>query len=350
MRQTFTPDYHHIVDAATNKKPSRLPVYEHNIALSKLDEHTGKKTSDLLKGDMQDKKKFYHAYHEFQKELGYDVSTMEFGMCRLANSGKTLSGHAPGVIKTRDDFDRFDWENKCDKFFSLYREYIEAFGETLPEGMKGIGGIGNGIFEFVQDLTGYTELCMIKADDPELYRDLFLFTGDLYVNVYRCFLQEYGHYYCVNRMGDDLGFRTSTLLSPDDIKNHIVPQYKRVVDEVHLADRPFLLHSCGNIFDVMDDIIETASIDAKHSNEDQIAPFSEWLEKYGSRIGNFGGIDMNVLCMNSPKEIREYVLNICEQSEDYGGVAIGSGNSIPDYVPTIGYLAYLDAVREYRGE
>ncbi|MDR1030283.1 MAG: hypothetical protein LBL76_05370 [Treponema sp.] len=46
--------------------------------------------------------------------------------------------------------------------------------------------------------------------------------------------------------------------------------------------KPFLLHSCGCIFKVMDDLI-AARIDAKHSNEDAIAP-------YGRRIGNFGGL------------------------------------------------------------
>ena len=46
----------------------------------------------------------------------------------------------------------------------------------------------------------------------------------------------------------------------------------------------------------MDDLIEKAGIDAKHSNEDQIAHFSKWVELYGERIGNFGGIDTDVLC------------------------------------------------------
>lgn len=41
---------------------------------------------------------------------------------------------------------------------------------------------------------------------------------------------------------------------------------------------------------------------------------------------------------------------IIESAVDHGGVAFGSGNSIPDYVPVEGYLAMINAVREYRGE
>ena len=46
----------------------------------------------------------------------------------------------------------------------------------------------------------------------------------------------------------------------------------------------------------MDEIISVAGINAKHSNEDQIAPYSVWTETYGDRIGNFGGLDTDALC------------------------------------------------------
>ncbi len=40
---------------------------------------------------------------------------------------------------------------------------------------------------------------------------------------------------------------------------------------------------CGyGIFEIMDDLI-ALGIDAKHSNEDEIAPFEVWIEKYNDR-------------------------------------------------------------------
>ncbi len=117
--------------------------------------------------------------------------------------------------------------------------------------------------------------------------------------------------------------------------------------------KPFLLHSCGCIFEVMDDLIDTVKIDAKHSNEDQIAPFTEWVERYGNRIGNFGGIDTGVLCTQTPETIREMTLDCLkriEQIPHHGGIAFSSGNSIPDYVPTDRYLAMVEAVRDWRGD
>jgi uroporphyrinogen decarboxylase len=113
--------------------------------------------------------------------------------------------------------------------------------------------------------------------DPELFTDLFNKIGDLYVTLWSKMIADYSDIFIFFRMGDDLGHKTSTMLAPDTIKTHILPQYKKVINLVHAADKKFLLHSCGCIFDVMDDII-TFGIDVKHSNEDQIATFDKWID------------------------------------------------------------------------
>ncbi len=98
----------------------------------------------------------------------------------------------------------------------------------------------------------------------------------------------------------------------------------------------------------MDEII-SLGIDAKHSNEDQIAPFSEWIEKYSSRIGLFGGFDLNFIILSKPEEVYRNVLEMGtlyrKQARGYG---LGSGNSIPGYIPVDGFMAMVDAVKEIR--
>jgi uroporphyrinogen decarboxylase len=194
------------------------------------------------------------------------------------------------------------------------------------------------------------DLCYISSDDPELYADLFKAMGKAMYGIWSEFLKNFGDIYCVCRFGDDLGFKSNTLISADDIRDNIIPQYKTIIEMIHSYQKPFLYHSCGKIFDVMEDIISIAKIDSKHSNEDQIAPFSTWVDKYGDRIGNFGGVDMDHLCRKSEKEIKEIVRDVMAYSKNKGGFAIGSGNSIPSYVPVEGYLAMIEAAREFRGE
>ena len=49
-------------------------------------------------------------------------------------------------------------------------------------------------------------------------------------------------------------------------------------------------------------------------------------------------------------ELKEYILDVISKSIHHGGFAIGTGNSIPNYVPTDKYLDMLEIIREYRGD
>lgn len=346
----FTPDYHHILSAACNQRPARLPIYEHLISVAKMEEIMGKSFAGLRGGGYRDKVEYFRQYSAFFRETGYDTVTYEACITEVVQRGECLSGHVPGIIRDRADLAAFDFRSVEREFWKMFLDDFRALRDSMPAGMKAIGGIGNGVFEIVQDFTGFTALCMLRVDDPSLYADLFRAVGDLMVSIWRRFLAEFGDLFAVCRFGDDLGFKSSTLLVPQDIRGFIIPQYRRVVDLVHAAGKPFLLHCCGNIFDVMDDIISAARIDAKHSNEDQIAPFPVWVERYGKVIGLFGGVDMNALCTLPEVEIERYTWDLLSRSSAQEGLAVGSGNSIPDYVPAAGYLAMVNTVREYRGD
>lgn len=347
----FVPDYKNIVNAAKNLPSARLPIYEHYIDASFVEKLTGKTLPNLSSDNYQDKLNFFREYSAFWRDMGYDTVSYEGCTGGILPGGGALGGHVKGVIQTREDFEAYPWDSLCDRYFSAYAADFKALGETMPEGMRAVGGVGNGVFECVQDLVGLMDLCYMKVDDEELYNDIFAKVGEVLTEIWREFLAEFGDIYCLCRFGDDLGFKSSTLLHADDVRGLIIPQYKQIVEVVHQADKPFLLHSCGCIFNVMDDIISEAKIDAKHSNEDAISPYSEWIEKYGDRIGNFGGLDTDALCDINPCDIVEYSTRVYEVCEKKGrGVAIGSGNSIPNYVSVTKYQGAIETLRRLRGE
>ena len=306
--------------------------------------------AELYHGDLASKKEYFRHYNRFFQEMGYDTVTYETCIGPVMPGSGALGGHKDGAIKTRADFDRYPWAEIPELFFKAYSLDYEALRETMPSGMRAIGGPGNGIFECVQDIVGFTDLCYISEDDPELYLDLFKKVGETNGLIWQKFLENYADIYCVMRFGDDLGFKSTTLLKEQDVKSLIIPEYKTIIAKVHQAGKPFLLHSCGCIFNVMEDLISIAKIDAKHSNEDQIARFPYWVETYGDRIGNFGGIDTDAVCRLNFAEMKEYIADVVSQCEGHGGFAFGSGNSIPDYVPVEGYLNMIRIFRELRKE
>jgi len=342
----FQPDYTNILKVLHNQKPTYLPLYEHHIdtpfiskALDREISAAGKSGVDLVE--------HYKTVIGFWKSMTYDAFDYEAAICEIfPGHGAILGGDGP--IQTRADFEQYPFDDLPKVFWETYTPHLEAIRKALPAGMKAFGGCGYGIFESAQDLVGYTNLCVMQCIDPELFADIFKKIGDLYEILWKDMVKNYSDIFVFFRMGDDLGFHTNMLLDPDIIREHILPQYKRVIDIVHQGNKKFLMHSCGYIFEVMDDLI-ALGIDAKHSNENQIAPFQKWIDDYNDRIGLFGGFDMNDLILNPYDTVYAQVL---EEGTEFRrkakGYGLGSGNSIPGYATVEGFMAMVDAVKEIR--
>jgi len=345
----FEPDYTRLVKAAQNIDTGYIPLYEHLICVEIISAVIEKDITSLFFGNQKDVNEYFYYYSEFFKKMGYDTVSFETCIPRTMPGSGAITNEADGAIKTRADFNAYPWDETVDNFFKAYNKYYKGLTNSMPAGMKAIGGIGMSVFECAEDLVGYENLCYIAMDDPKLYADIFVKMGDINFEAWQRLLKEYGDTYCVCRIADDLGYKSSTLLSKEDVKKHILPQYKRIIDLIHSHKKPVLYHSCGCLFDVMDDII-AIGIDAKHSNEDQIAPFPVWVEKYGDKIGNFGGIDTDAVCRLDKAEMTEYIEAVLNKCTGHGGFAFSSGNSIPNYVPLQNYLNMIEIVRNYRGK
>ena len=148
-------------------------------------------------------------------------------------------------------------------------------------------------------------------------------------------------------LGDDLGFATGTLISPAVLREHIFPHHRRLVEIGHAAGKLVLLHSCGNLGGVMDEIIDLG-FDAKHSFEDKIMRVEEVSRRWGDRIAILGGVDMDLLGRGSEAEVRRRTREILECCAAGGtGYCLGTGNSVANYIPPENYLAMLDEGRRW---
>lgn len=343
----FLPDYTNLLQVLSNQRPGRLPIYEHHIDTPFISKVLGEDLSseNLNANELTD---YYRKIIGFWKDMTYDGFDFEAAICDILPGHGAIMGGMLGPVQTRQDFENYPWKEIPAIFKEKYTPHFEAIRKSLPPGMKAFGGCGYGIFEASQDLVGYEPLCLMQYLDPDLFRDIFVRIGDLWVELWNWVINNYHDLFVFYRMGDDLGHKTSTMLDPEIIRKHILPQHKRVIDLVHASGKKFLLHSCGNIFPLMDDII-AMGIDAKHSNEDQIAPFMEWIDGYSDKIGLFGGFDLNLLVLNKPDDVFQTVLKqgtiFRAKAKGYG---LGSGNSIPVYIPVDGFMAMIEGVMAIR--
>lgn len=281
MNNIFKPDYTNIIKVLYNQRPDYLPLYEHHIDAPFISKVIGEKL-EIGSDNPADLECFYRKVTSFWVKNGYDAFDYEDAICEIFPGHGAIFGGRPGPIQTREDFEKYPFNELPEIFWKKYTPHLQTIRKIMPKGMKAYGGCGYGIFESAQDLVGFESLCVMQYIDPDLFRDVFLKIGDLYTTLWTKMVHEYSDIFVFFRMGDDLGHKTSTMLEPDTIRQHILPNYKRVIDIVHRGNKKFLLHSCGNIFDLMPDII-SQGIDAKHSNEDQIARFERWINLYGGK-------------------------------------------------------------------
>ena len=179
--------------------------------------------------------------------------------------------------------------------------------------------------------------------------------GEIDNRIYGSFVEHLGRavyeglYEPDHPSADDMGFRTGTLISPDDLREFVLPAHREMARLAHAAGRPYLLHSCGQIGAIMPDLIDDVQIDGKHSFEDTIQQVTDAKQRYGDRIALLGGIDVDFLCRASEAQIRQRVRQTLEICHPGGGYCLGTGNSVANYIPLDSYLAMLDEGRRFAG-
>jgi uroporphyrinogen decarboxylase len=246
-----------------------------------------------------------------------------------------------GVIGTWEDFDHYPWPKPGD----VDHYAMEYVAKHLPDGMKIIFMGPGGQLENMMWLMGMVNLAMNLKDNVDLVAAVAEKVGQMLTGIWNTVagMDRVGALW----LGDDMGFKTGTLISPDCLRRYVFPWQKKLVEITHAHGLPFLLHSCGNLRGIMEDLIEEVGIDAKHSFEDVIMPVTEAKALYGDRIAILGGVDVNMLCQSTEEEVRAYVRNVLNHCMPGGGYALGTGNSVANYIPLKNYVAMLDEGRQH---
>jgi uroporphyrinogen decarboxylase len=293
--------------------------------------------------------------HDF---LGYDVFRYEFLLHSIlfdmpfidASDTTSVSSQQRGVrewteehegpIKSWKDFEKYRWPSVSEIDLSD----LEWFERNLPENM-GVFDLTAHIFEMLSFLFGYETLCYKMIDEPDLVDTVAEKIGNFYIDYTKLMCD----FKCIKLLwgSDDMGYRTSTLTSPDFLRKNVLPWHKACAEVAHKHGRPYLLHNCGNLESIMEDLIEDVGIDGKQSFEDAIMPVTEAYEKFGDRISILGGIDVDFLCRSDEESIRKRVdetLDVCLRGKGY---CLGTGNTVANYMPVDNYLVMLDEGRRY---
>jgi uroporphyrinogen decarboxylase len=337
------PDIENLYKVLRCEKPSRPTLFELFMNGPLYERLAGRSVSKSGDPELEHLKLVVDAY----AAAGYDYATggggRGFGFYSERKHGgkNTISLNDGFMITDEASFEAYKWPDPeaCD--YSI----LEKIRPFLPEGMKLMVMGPNGVLENVITLTGYDNLCLMLYDNPELVQAVFDKVGERLLKYYELCLQH--DTVGLLMSNDDWGFKTQTFFSLADMRKYVFPWHKKYAELAHKYKVPALLHSCGYFGEAMEDVIEYLHFDGKHSYEDAIFPVEDSYEKWHGRIAILGGIDVNWIINHSEEDIITRCRAMLKRSEAYGGYALGTGNSVPEYIPQDHFIALLKAALEY---
>jgi uroporphyrinogen decarboxylase len=221
------------------------------------------------------------------------------------------------------------------------REAVKKF-----KGRRAIVFLTHDGFEFPHYLRGGMEnLLLDYYDNPRLAHELAEMVIDYKIRLMRSAIRE-GADTVVS--GDDYANQHGTVMSPQHFRQFVLPYLKRSIDAAHDEGVPFIKHTDGNIWAILDDLVQ-AGIDAL----DPIEPaagmdIGEVKAKYGDRIAVIGNVDCSfVLTRGTVEEVEEAVKETIAKASPGGGHILASSNSIHPAVKPENYKAMVEAARKF---
>jgi len=242
-----------------------------------------------------------------------------------------------GPVMNWQDFENYQWP-ESPGIINAGNKYL---AQISPPGMK-VLVLPGGLFEWTTWIMGTVPFSLALYDEPDLVDAVIeKLSQIIYKGAEELMdIPDIGGLF----IGDDMGFFSGTLVKPAILREKFLPHLKKMVDLAHSAGKLVLLHACGNLVAIMDDICDTG-IDAKHSFEDKIQPVEKAYERWGDRIGIIGGVDVNLLSDGTEEQIRLRTREILDACGPGGGYVLGTGNSVASYIPIRNYLIMLDEGR-----
>lgn len=246
-----------------------------------------------------------------------------------------------GPIKAKADLDSYKPPDPhADYRLDTLREAVRRF-----KGEKVIVLCCHEAFEFSHYLYGMDNLFMAYVEDPEFVHRLARIIIDYKRAVLHRAVDE-GVDAIVS--GDDYAFRTAPLMSPAHFAEYSAPYICEMADAAHERSVPFVKHTDGYIWPIMDMIVD-AGVDAI----DPIEPIAgmdigEVKARYGDKVAVVGNIDCTeVLPHGTREEVVDAVKETIAKASVDGGHIIASSNSIHPGVNSENYRTMVQAAQEF---
>jgi uroporphyrinogen decarboxylase len=213
-----------------------------------------------------------------------------------------------------------------------------------------IGLFGGNMFEIPQMLFRMDNYLMFLGLNPNKALRFSEKLCALHLKSLEKWLDCVGPYIDIIVFGDDLGGQTGPLISPQMYRQMIKPFHRKLWHRAkELADVKVMLHCCGGVLELMDDLIDAGldAINPVQINAMGMDP-AELKARFGSRITLWGGgcDTRDILPRGSPHQVTAHVKKLVRLLRRGGGFVFQQVHNILADVPAENVVAMFDAVNE----
>ena len=131
-------------------------------------------------------------------------------------------------------------------------------------------------------------------------------------------------------------------------RKYIKPGMIRIFDKVKSAGKYIVLHSCGDLREIMGDLVDMG-LDVYNTVQPEIYDLATLKRNYGADLTFYGGIStQQFLPFATPKQCRALANETLQIMGKGGGYIFSPTHSVTADIPADNVLALVEAVRNFK--
>ncbi len=229
----------------------------------------------------------------------------------------------------------------------LDRRFFEDIPEKLVkyEDCFRVFKIGFSLYERAWTLRGMENLMMDFLDRPDFVRELLRSIADYNIaQVTEALRYDIDAVY----FGDDWGQQTGLQMGPRIWREFIRPELKRMYSVVREADKYVMIHSCGKVDELFDDLIEIG-LSCFNPFQPEVMDVFGILRRYRGRLAFHGGLStQQTLPFGSVQDVKKQVAKLLRAGKD-GGYIFAPAHAVEGDVPLENMLAFIEMLHTQGG-
>lgn len=245
-------------------------------------------------------------------------------------------GVVEGHILASPSLQDYQFPNPLEKrFFEGIPAKIERYKDCFR-----VFCIGFSLYERAWTLRGMENLMVDFIEHPDFVRQLLHAIANFNITqIIEAMKYDIDAVY----FGDDWGQQTGLQMGPNIWREFLLPELKRMYSVVRNADKYVMIHSCGKVDEVFDDLID-AGVNCFNPFQPEVMDVVSLMDKYRSRLSFHGGLStQKTLPFGSIDAVRDETLRLLDFGKN-GGYIFAPAHAVEGDVPLQNMLTFIEVI------